>query len=166
VTAHQILSPRTRERTPRGTAWLSCIPLLLAATTSVLAEERVGSAARFGVPMSCAAYATIQAAEYPEVMRVYDDGEPPRSDAEAGRAALGLRWRHRSKVAKQVAVKAFAQLHGRAPTAEALSDEHSRWIRRLMDYSDAQRAAVADRCQRLSDEADQTCPKTVGFGPP
>jgi hypothetical protein len=165
VTAHQILSLRTRERTPRGTAWLSCIPLLLAATTSALAEERVGSAARFGVPMSCAAYATIQAAEYPEVMRVYDDGEPPRSVEEAGRAALGLRWRHRGKVAKQAAVKAFAQLHGRAPTAEALSDEHSRWIRRLMDYSAAQRAAVGDTCRQLYDQADRSSPTVIEFSP-
>ena len=144
---------------------LSCLLLCLASSLAQ-AVDTLGQQARFGVPMSCAAFATIQAAEYPEVMRVYDDGEPPRSVEEAGRAALGLRWRHRSNVAQQAAVKAFAQLHGRAPTAEALSDEHSRWIRRLMDYSAAQRAAVADSCERLSDEADQTCPKTVGFGPP
>jgi hypothetical protein len=140
--------------------------LLCLASSLAQAVDTLGQQARFGVPMSCAAYATIQAAEYPEVMRVYDDGEPPRSVEEAGRAALGLRWRHRGKVAKEVAVSAFAQLQGRAPTAEALSDEHSRWIRRLMDYSDAQRAAVADTCQRLYDQADRSSPTVIEFSPP
>jgi hypothetical protein len=140
--------------------------LLCLASSLAQAVDTLGQQARFGVPMSCAAYATVQAAEYPEVMRVYDDGEPPRSDAEAGRAALGLRWRHRGKVAKQAAVKAFAQLHGRAPTAEALSDEHSRWIRRLMDYSEAQRAAVADTCRQLYDQADRSSPTVIDFSPP
>jgi hypothetical protein len=57
-------------------------------------------------------------------------------------------------------------LQGRAPTAEVLSDKHSRWIRRLMDYSDAQRAAVADTCRQLYDQADRSSPTVIEFSPP
>ena len=52
------------------------------------ADHNLGARARFHVPMSCAALALIRGADYPEVVRVYDEGHKPRTFAEADRAAL------------------------------------------------------------------------------
>ncbi len=104
---------------------------------------------QFRVPMACAADATIRAAEYPEAIRVYDDGQPPRSFEEADRAALGLLWRHRRAFAEEVAVAAFRKLFDRPPTDEELSDEHSRWVRTLMSYP--------NRCVRPSRQTARRC---------
>jgi hypothetical protein len=64
--------------------------LLLSADALAQAEDTLGHRARFGVPMSCAALALISGADYPEAIRVYDEGHEPRSFDEADRAALGL----------------------------------------------------------------------------
>jgi hypothetical protein len=82
------------------------------------AEDTLGQQARFGVPMSCAASAPIRSADYHEAVRGYDEGQEPRSFEEADHAALGLLWRHRRTFAEEVAISAFAALHGRSPTDE------------------------------------------------
>ena len=76
--------------------WALCLPLAL--SPMVQADDSLGQRTRFGVPMSCAAFALIRSADYPEAVRVYDERHEPRSFEEADRAALGLLWRHRACV--------------------------------------------------------------------
>lgn len=135
-----------------GMLWL----LLVLASSLAQAEDSLGQ--RFGVPMSCAAFAVIRSADYPEAVRVYDDGHEPRSFEEADRAALGLLWRHRRTFAEEVAISAFAELHGRPPTDEQLRDERSRSVRALMSYPEPLREAVATNCEALFEVADRSCP--------
>ena len=132
---------------------LSVPPLLFAAALSAQPIPNPQEI-RFRVPMACAADATIRAAEYPEAIRVYDDGQPPRSFEEADRAALGLLWRHRRAFAEEVAIAAFRELFGRPPTDEELSDERSRWVRTLMSNPEA----VGANCEALYEVADRSCP--------
>ncbi|MGB5736977.1 MAG: hypothetical protein WBM40_21295 [Thiohalocapsa sp.] len=114
------------------------------------------------MPISCAAFALIRAADYPEVVRIYDDGYEPRSFEEADRAALGLLWRHRRAFTEQEAINAFAELHGRRPTDVEVSDERSRWVRTLMSYQELQQQAVGMNCEALYEVADRSCPKLPG----
>jgi hypothetical protein len=132
-----------------------CLLLVLA---SSLAKAEDSLDHRFGVPMFCAAFAAIRSADYPEAVRVYDDGHAPRSFEEADRATLGLLWRHRSTFAEEVAISAFEELHGRPPTDDQLSDERSRSVRALMSYPQPLREAVATNCEALFEVADRSCP--------
>jgi hypothetical protein len=140
-------------------SWALCLPLLLSPVLQ--AEDTLGQQARFGVPMSCAALALIRSADYPESVWVYDEGREPRSFEEADGAALGLFWRHRRTFAEQVASSAFAELHGRPPTDEELSDERSRWVRKLMSYPEPIRQAIQANCEALYELADRSCPAVV-----
>jgi hypothetical protein len=108
--------------------------------------------------MSCAALALIRSADYPEAVRVYDEGHEPQSFEEADRAGLGLLWRHRRTFAEEVAVSAFAELYDHPPTDEELSDERSRWVRTLMSYPEPIREAIHANCEALYEEADRSCP--------
>jgi hypothetical protein len=123
--------------------------LLVLAPSLAQAEDSLGQQARFGAPISCAALALIRSADYPEAVRVYDEGHEPRSFEEADRAALGLLWRHRRTFAEEQAISAFAKLHGRLPTDEELSDARSRWVRTLMSYPEPLREAVEGNCEAL-----------------
>ena len=53
----------------RSAACALGIALLMVASLPVPAQEQLGAAARFHVPMSCAALALILGADYPEVVR-------------------------------------------------------------------------------------------------
>ena len=121
------------------------------------ADEQLVSRVRFGVPMSCAAFARIQAADYPEAVRVYQEGHDAKSLDEGERAMLGLMWRHRQSIAQTLAVSAFVEWAGRSPSEVELSDEQSRWVRTLMSYPPALREAVAENCERLYALADRSC---------
>ena len=132
--------------------WALCLPLALA--PMVQADDSLGQRTRFGVPMSCAAFALIRSADYPEAVRVYDERHEPRSFEEADRAALGLLWRHRHAFAEEVAATAFRELFGHSPTEEELSDERSRWVRTLMSNPEA----VGANCEALYEVADRSCP--------
>jgi hypothetical protein len=134
-----------------------CVSLLALGSFVAQAEDSLGQQARFGVPMSCAALALIRSADYPEAARVYDEGEEPRSFEEADRAALGLLWRHRRAFAEEAAISAFAELNGRPPTDEQLSDERSRWVRTLMSYLEPIRQAIEENCEALYEVADRSC---------
>jgi len=140
------------------------IALLIVAPPPVSSQEQLGAAARYHVPMACTALALILGADYPEVVRVYDEGHEPRDFAEADRAGLGLLWRHRQQFAEDVAVQAFTELYGRAPTADALRNERSRWVHKLMSYPEALRAAVTQNCEALYEVADRSCPTPPGVG--
>jgi len=142
----------------RGIAWALGIALLMVASLPVSAQEQLGAAARYHVPMSCAALALILGADYPEVVRVYDEGHEPRDFAEADRAGLGLMWRHREQFAQEVAVQAFTELYGRAPTDDELRAERSQWVHKLMSYPEPLREAVAMNCEVLYEVADRSCP--------
>ena len=111
-------------------SWALC--LLLSASALAQAEDTLGQRARYHVPMSCAALALIRGADYPEVVRVYDEGHAPRDFSEADRAGLGLMWRHREQFAEDVAVRAFTELYGRAPSEDELRAERSKWVHKLM----------------------------------
>jgi hypothetical protein len=112
--------------------------------------------------MSCAALALIRSADYPEAVWVYDEGHEPRSFEEADHAALGLLWRHRRTFAEGEAIGAFAELHGRPPTDEELSDARSRWVRMLMSEPEPLREAIEDSCEALFEIADRSCPTRRG----
>ena len=135
-----------------------CVLGLLLVLAASLATAGDGLGQRFGVPMSCAAFAVIRSADYPEAVRVYDDGHAPRSFEEADRATLGLLWRHRRTFAEEMAISAYAQLHGRPPTEDQLRDERSRSVRALMSYPQPLREAVATNCEALFEVADRSCP--------
>jgi len=149
----------------RRAAWALGIPLLIVASLPVSAQEQLGAAARYHVPMACTALALILGADYPEVVRVYDEGHDPRSFAEADRAGLGLMWRHRQQFAEDVAVQAFTELYGRAPTDDELRAERSKWVHKLMSYSVPLRGAVATNCEVLFEVADRACPTPGGVQP-
>jgi hypothetical protein len=108
--------------------------------------------------MSCTALALILGADYPEVVRVYDEGHEPRSFAEADRAAVGLMWRHRQQFGEDLAVQAFTELYGRAPTDDELRVERSKWVHKLMSYPEPLRKAVVMNCEALFEVADRSCP--------
>jgi hypothetical protein len=108
--------------------------------------------------MSCAALALIRGADYPEAIRVYDEGQEPRSHAEAERAALGLLWRHREQFAEDLAAQAVAELFGKPPTPDELRNERSRWVHKLMSYPEPLRKAVVMNCEALFEVADRSCP--------
>jgi hypothetical protein len=131
------------------------------ASSPAQADDNLGSKARFAGPMSCAAVALIRGAEYPETIRVYDEGHEARSADEADRALLGLSWRHRQQFARHVATEAFIELYGRAPTEDELRDERSRWVHTLMGYPQPLRDAVRDNCEALFEGAEQWCPNGV-----
>ena len=135
--------------------------LLLSAGALAQAEDALGQR---GTPMSCAALALISGADYPEAIRISDEGHEPRSFAEADRAALGLLWWHRQSFAEDVEAKAFTELFGRPPTADALRNERSRWVHKLMSYPEALRAAVTQNCEALYEVADRSCPTPPGVG--
>ena len=156
---------RTHDEIRSSTAAVLCIPLLLLACSWAQAQDTLGQRARFGVPMSCAALALILGADYPEVVRVYDEGHEPRSFAEADRAGLGLMWRHREQFAEDVAVQAFTELFGRPPTDDELRAERSRWVHQLMSYPEPLREAVAMNCEALFELADRSCPTPPGMEP-
>ena len=115
--------------------------------------------------MSCAAIALIRGADYPEAVRVYDEGQEPRSHAEADRSALGLLWRHRQQFAEDVAARAFAELFGKQATEEELGVERTRWVHALMSYPEPLREAVAMNSEALSEVADRSCPTPRGVEP-
>ena len=139
--------------------WLLFASLASSAGSFVQADQTLGSRARFHVPMSCAAVAHIRSADYPEAIRVHDEGHTPRSAEETERAALGLRWRHRRDFAIETAAAAFTELYGRRPTDDELHDERSRWVHKLMDYPDALRQAVRMNCTGLFNLADVSHPR-------
>jgi len=141
------------------------IALLIVASPPVSAQDQLGVAARFHVPMSCAASALTYGAAYPEVVRVYDEGHEPRSFAEAERTALGLMWRHREEFAEDVAVRAFTELFGRRPADDELRAECSRWVHKLMGYPEPLREVVATNCEALFEVADRSCPTPRGVEP-
>jgi hypothetical protein len=130
------------------------LPGLLLTSSVAQADDNLGPKARFAVPMSCAAVALIRGAEYPETIRVYDEGHEARGAAEADRAVLGLSWRHRREFARKAATQAFTELYDRAPTEDELRNERSRWVHTLMGYSQPLRDAVRWNCQALFDLAD------------
>lgn len=136
--------------------WSLCLLVLI--SPILQAEGTLGSQARFGVPMSCAALAMIRGADNPEAVRVYDEGHEPRSFEEADRAALGLLWRHRRTFSEDEAIRAFADLRGRLPTDEEVSDARSRRVRTLMSDPEPLREAVEDNCEALFEIADRSCP--------
>jgi hypothetical protein len=117
---------------------------------------------RVGVPLSCAALALIRSADYPESVRVYDEGHEPRSFGETDHAAPGLLWRHRRNFAEEEAIRAFVELHGRPPAGEELRDARNRWRRTLMSYPGALRGAVEGSCEALFQIADRSCPPPPG----
>jgi hypothetical protein len=143
--------------------WSLCLLVLISPVLQ--AEDTLGSRARFYVPMSCAALAMIRSADYPEAARVYDEGHEPRSFEETDRAAQGLLWRHRRTFSEDEAIRAFAELHGRPPTDEELSDVQSRSVRTLMSYPEPLREAVEDNCETLFEIADRSCPAPRGVKP-
>jgi hypothetical protein len=106
--------------------------------------------------MSCAALPLIRSADYSEAVRLYDEGQEPRNFEEADRTALGLLWRHRRAFADGVASSAFAEVYGRPPTHEELSDERSQWVRSLMSHPDPIREAIAANCDALYEVADRS----------
>ncbi|MEA3642260.1 MAG: hypothetical protein VBE63_20300 [Lamprobacter sp.] len=121
------------------------------------ADENLNSRVRFNVQMSCAALARIHAADYPEAVRIYSEGQSAKTLEEADRAALGLMWRHRHSIAQTLAISAYSEWVGRLPTEETLGDEQSRWVRTLMGYPMALREAVATNCEPLYMLADRSC---------
>ncbi len=149
----------------RHAAWVLCIPLLLVAWASAWADDGPGSTASFDVPMSCAALALIRGADYPEAVDGYDDDHLPGTFEEAERAALRLMWRHRQSFAEQAAAAGFAELYGRPPAGEELSNERARWVHILMDYPEPLHAAIAATCAALFDVADRSCPTPSGAQP-
>jgi hypothetical protein len=156
---------RTHDGTRCSTAAVLFVLLLLLGWSSVRADHNLGARARFHVPMSCAALALIRGADYPEVVRVYDEGHKPRTFAEADRAALGLLWRHRQQFAEDVAVLAFNELYGRPPTDDKLRAERSKWVHKLMSYPKLLREAVVMNCEALFEVADRSCPTPRGVQP-
>ena len=140
------------------------IPLLMVASPPVSPQDQLGATARYHVPMSCAALALIRGADYPEVVRVYDEGHEPRDFAEADRAGLGLMWRHRQQFAEDVAVQAFKELYGKPPSEDELRAERSKWVHKLMSYPEPLREAVATNCEALFEVADRSCPTPPGAG--
>jgi hypothetical protein len=139
--------------------------LLLLLSPVLQAGDTLGQRARYGVPMSCAALAQILGADYPEAVRVYDEGHEPLSFAEADRAALGLLWRHRQQFAEDVAAQAFAELFGKPVTNDNLRAGRSRWVHKLMSYPEPLREAVAMNCEVLFEVADRSCPMPRGAEP-
>ena len=148
----------------RRAAWALGIALLIVASPPVPAQEQLGATARYHVPMSCTALALILGADYPEVVRVYDEGHEPRSFTEADRAGLGLRWRHRQQFAEDVAMSAFRELYGRPPSKDELRAERSKWVHKLMSYPEPLREAVATNCEALFEVADRSCPTPPAAG--
>jgi len=71
---------------------------------------------------------------------------------------LGLLWRHRRAFVEEAATSAFAELYGRPSTDEELSDERSRWIRKLMSHPEPIRQAIQANCETLYEVADRSCP--------
>jgi hypothetical protein len=134
----------------------------MVASLPVSAQEQLGAAARYHVPMSCAALALILGADYPEVVRVYDEGHEPRSFAEADRAGVGLMWRHRQQFGEDVAVSAFSELYGRRPSEDELRAERRKWVHKLMSYPEPLREAVVMNCEALFEVADRSCPTPRG----
>jgi len=149
----------------RRAAWALGIALLTVASPPVPAQEQLGAAARYHVPMSCVALALILGADYPEVVRVYDEGHEPRDFAEGDRAGLGLMWRHRQQFAEDVAVRAFTELYGRAPTEDELRAERTQWVHKLMSYPEPLREAVVMNCEALFEVADRSCRTPGGVQP-
>ena len=141
----------------RALAWAVCLSLLLACTVTG-AEDALMARVRLGVPLSCAAWALIRSADYPEAVRVFDEGHTPRDFAEADRASLGLLWRHRQQLAEDLAARAFTELYGGPPTEQELGNERSRWVQTLMSYPEPLREAVASNCETVFQLADQSCP--------
>lgn len=137
------------------------LPLLLLSAPTPLPAEELATEARYRVPMSCAAVAHIGAADYPEAVRIYDEGHTPENFEEADRAALGLLWRHRQNFAQRVAAAAFTNDHGRPPTDLELDDERSRWVHTLMGYPPPLRDAIEQNCEALFDIADRSCPTPI-----
>jgi hypothetical protein len=152
------------EQPCRPAPWLLVVLLLLASAFAV-AESSLGARARHGEPMSCAALALISGADYPEAIRVYDEGDEPRGHAEAERAALGLLSRHRQSFAEDVAAQALAELFGKPPTADELRGERSKWVHKLMSYPEPLREAVATNCEALFEVADGSRPTPRGVQP-
>jgi hypothetical protein len=134
--------------------------LLLSAPTALPAED-LATEARYRVPMSCAPVAHIGAADYPEAVRIYDEGHTPENFEKADRAALGLLWRHRQDFARTVAAAAFTEHNRRPPTQGELDDERSRWVRTLMSYPPPLREAVEQNCEALFEIADRSCPTPI-----
>lgn len=118
---------------------------------------------RVGVPLSCAALALIRSADYPEAVRVYDEGHEPQSLGETDHAAPpGLLWRHRRNFAEEEAIRAFVELHRRPPAGEELRNARNRSRRTLMSSPEALLGAVEDSCKALFQIADRSCPPPPG----
>jgi hypothetical protein len=154
---------RAQVRAGRAPAWVVCLSLLLACTF-VSAEDTSITRVRLNVPLSCAAWALLRSADYPEAVRVYDEGHEPRSFTEADRALLGLQWRHRQQFAEDLAARAYTALFGSPPTADQLRADRSQWVHKLMSYPKPLREAVAANCDALYELADRTRPTGGGAG--
>lgn len=154
--ASQLLQ-NTCNLTCRAVLWMLWVTLLWA-PSFVQAEGRAATPAGFDAPMSCAAVALLRATDYPEAVSVYDEGQPPRSFAEADRATLGLLWRHRQQFAEAVAARAFTDLSGEPPTLDVLRDARNRWMAELTTYPEPLREAIGTNCEALFEGAEQWCP--------
>ncbi len=156
--------PRAEARTanpgvnPHARSRPAAALLLLFTYALAPAAEPLTHRVRVDVPLACAALAQIRAAEYPEVVRVYDQGQAPQSFEEADRAMLGLQWRHRQQFAEDLATQAFVDVFGRPPTADELANERSRWVRTLRDDPDPAHEVLETDCEALFDAAQEWCP--------
>ena len=119
------------------------------------AHPSSGHAIVYRASLACAAFARIQAARFPDALRLFDDWRSVEDFAQAERALHGLDWRRRAHYARLVAQQAFAQLRGRSPTIEDCDDALSRWTQRLQSYSAVMREAVGQNCHPLFEQADR-----------
>lgn len=115
---------------------------------------------RLRVSLSCAAYALSRTGEYPETIRVYQEGKEARTQEEAGRALAGLRWTNRAFFSRHgFAAEAWEDLHGSAPTHGELRTEVGKWLELLNEADRSQRESIHANCRQLFEYADEVCAK-------
>lgn len=107
---------------------------------------------------SCAAYAAVREADFPEAVSVSQGASAPLSEAGRANARTGLRWSNRRAWSEERARLAVLREAGRPGAAPDLETLLAWWSDFVGDIPAAQREAWAQlTCSSIYDAADRDC---------
>lgn len=131
---------------------VGCLPLSVKADA---AEEDYE--VQFRAAASCAAYAFIQTRDYPETIRVFQEGNEPTSEAERERAEEGLRWTNRALVSRGIVGHTYEVLTGKIATNVIVSEVQGDWVETLNQSTYQEREMINENCRDQYNFADEYC---------
>lgn len=110
------------------------------------------------VSMSCAAYAMIRTADFPETLNVFINKKPAKSALELEKAKTGMMWTNRSFYSGDIlGAKYLYALYDRTILNGDIISERTKWVKLLNDASEAQREAIHTNCLPIYQNADRYC---------